>query len=756
MRDCSYQHLGLSKASNRLRIFRAILLFAALMNGYAIDALAAVPDFKNDVMAVLSKAGCNAGACHGNQNGKGGFKLSLRGQDPQRDYQTLVREYAGRRIDRLDADNSLILLKPTARLAHQGGLRFRHDSLEYQILRDWISAGAPAPRDDTPRLVRLEVTPREQVIVEPEMQLQLCATAVFSDGSRRDVKSLAVYEASDTSVNVGHDGLVSAMSFVETTVLVRYLSEQLAVRLAFIPARADFVWSDPPASGYIDQHVFAKLRSLRINPSEMADDFVFVRRAYLDALGVLPSADEARAFVADRQPDKRSQLIDELLLRPEFADHWALKWADLLRNEEKVLDQKGVEVFHGWIRESIANGKPLDQFVRELVSARGSSYQDPPSNYYRANRDPTTRGETTARLFLGTRLQCAKCHNHPFERWTQDDYYSWAALFAQIDYQIVDNNRKDKLDKNEFVGEQIVLVNSTGEVKNQRTGSTAQPRFLGGAALKLDADADRLEPLGSWLTSPDNALFARSQVNWIWYHLMGRGLVEPVDDFRETNPPVNPPLLAALAQDFVESGFDLRHIVRVIMNSRIYQLDALPNETNRDDVSNFSRAIVGRLTAEKLLDAQCQVLDAPADFAGYDPGLRAGQIPGVQNVRPRDKRPGEGDRFLKTFGKPDRLLACECERSNETTLSQAFVLIGGPGLNQRLAQSGNRLDRLSQSPQVDAEVIDELYWTALSRPPTDAEMSAAIDLLSATPDRFVALQDLTWALLNAKEFVFRR
>ncbi|MCH7727446.1 MAG: DUF1553 domain-containing protein [Planctomycetes bacterium] len=455
-------------------------------------------------------------------------------------------------------------------------------------------------------------------------------------------------------------------------------------------------------------------------------------------------------------PAKRTRLIDELLARPEFADHWALKWSDLLRNEEKVLDTKGVEVFHAWIRESIARGKPVDQFVRDLIMARGSTYKHAAANFWRANRLPLVRAETTARLFLGTRLQCAKCHNHPFERWTQDDYYRWAALFARIDYKIVENKRRDKFDKHEFIGEQIVLVKDEGEVKNARTGQVATPRFLGADTPALAGKSDRLAALAKWLTSKENKRFAKAQVNWIWYHVMARGLVDPIDDFRETNPAINPGLLDALGEDFVDHNFDLRHIVRVIMNSQTYQRSAVPNKTNVDDQSNFSRAIVRRLTAEQLLDAQSQVADVPLRFAGYDRPLRAGQLPGVQKVRRRDKTLEAGDRFLRAFGKPQRLLACECERSNETNLKHVFLLVGGEGINHRLSQPGNRLERLALSKLSDKDVVSELYWTALGRPPTPREQEVAVELIEATKNRFQALQDLAWALLNAKEFIFRK
>jgi hypothetical protein len=421
------------------------------------------------------------------------------------------------------------------------------------------------------------------VLVDPVDQAQIRVVACFTDGKSRDVTTLACYEPTNRVVNVDAAGLVHREQLGEATVVVRFLDQQVPVQLAFLPARPNFAWNDPPAVNYIDELVFAKLRTLQLNPSPLADDATFIRRAHLDAIGLLPTLDETRSFLADCSPEKRTRLIDALLLRPEFAEHWALKWADLLRNEEKVLDAKGVDAFSTWIRESISTGKPLDQFVRELVVARGQTYEHPPANFYRANRDPLTRGETAARLFLGVRLQCARCHNHPYDRWTQDDYYSWAALFGRIDYDVKSNERKDKLDKNEFNGEQIVLVKDEGEVRNPRTGEDAPPRFLGAETPPMDAQADRLPPLAGWLASPRNEMFIRAQVNFVWYHLLGCGLVEPIDDFRITNPPSNPALLDALAADFAASGFDLRTHIRTIMTSRSYQLSSVPNETNADD-----------------------------------------------------------------------------------------------------------------------------------------------------------------------------
>jgi hypothetical protein len=741
--------------ANPYRRLAACCLFLLVAGLCAPGRSEEAVSFDRDVMAVLSKAGCNMGACHGNLNGKGGFKLSLRGEDPVADYQSLLRGADQRRVNLLDPAASLILQKPSGQVVHQGGLRFKRDSLEYEILTNWIASGASGPDPQSPSLKRLEVAPAEAILVEPAESAQLVVTAHFADGSRRDVSQLACYELTNRHASVNHDGLVNRESLGETTVLVRYLNQQAAVRLAFLPSRPGFAFTAPEPANTIDELVLAKLQSLQINPSAASDDATFIRRATLDAIGLLPTADEARQFVADAAPDKRERLIERLLTRPEFAEHWALKWADLLRTEEKVLDAKGVDLFYTWIRDWIAAGRPLDEFVRELVSARGSTYQNPPANFYRANRDPLTRGETTARLFLGVRLQCARCHNHPYDVWTQDDYFNWAAVFGRIDYQILSNKRRDKLDKHEFNGEQVVLIKDTGEVKNPRTGGDAQPRFLGGYSPPMHPAEDRLAPLANWLTSADNQAFVRSQVNFVWYHLLGRGIVEPIDDFRVTNPPSNPALLAALANDFAASGFNLRHLVRTIMTSRTYQLAAEPNETNREDEANFARATVRRLPAETLLDAQFQAIGAFSEFNGYPAGTRAGQVRGTIRIRSREKRPASADRFLKTFGKPERLLACECERSNETTLKQAFTLIGDEGLNDLLGDDDNRLAALARSELAPGEIAAELYWSALSRPPTSEELAAAESLLSSSDDRFAALQDLAWALLNSKEFIFR-
>ena len=732
------------------RIANLLLAAAAVCSGAE-----SVPDavsFRNDVMAVLSKGGCNSGPCHGNQNGKAGFKLSLRGEDPAWDFRVLTRDAFARRTNPMEPDQSLVLLKVTTQIAHEGGLRFRQDSPEYDVLRRWIAAGQPDDIATAPRVERIEVTPSEHIMVAPETNVALRATAFFSDGSNRDVTSMAVYDPSSTFVKVSHDGLVTADAPGECVVLVRYLEAQAPVRLAFVPARPGFVAQKTPANNFIDEHVFAKLRALRMNPSALCSDSEFIRRASLDLLGLLPTADEAKKFMADPGTDKRSRLVDSWLERPEFADFWALKWSDVLRNEEKVLDQKGIQAYHDWMRGSLATNKPLDQFVRELLSARGSTYKNPPANFYRANREAVTRAEAAAQLFLGTRLQCAKCHNHPFDRWTQADYYDWADVFARIDYKVLQNKRRDDLDKHEFVGEQIVFVSRSGEVTNPHTGKPASPRFLGERSTV--PEGDRLEALAIWLTRQTN--FSRAQVNWVWFHLIGRGIVDPIDDFRPTNPASHPALLDELARDFTQQGFDLRKLIRRVMNSRTYQLSAQPNESNAEDTMNFSHALPRRLTAEQLLDSQHQVLGVPSRFNGFPVGTRAAQLPGGSPVRRNEVKMGGDEKFLAMFGKPARLLACECERSSETTLGQTFQLISSPQINSLLTDKDNRLTRLIESGRSGREMVEELYWTALSRPPGSQELAEASAHLEESSDKRAALEDITWALLNAKEFVLRR
>lgn len=715
---------------------------------------AEVPSFRNDVMAAMSKAGCNLGTCHGNATGKGGFKLSLRGQDIDYDFAALSRDVSGRRVNVFEPDESLLLLKGTNKLAHEGGKRMDAKGWEYQVLRNWISAGMPAATSADARLKKLEVSPPEAILEENQTQVQITAKATFSDGSQRDVTAQAVYEPLQNGlVEVSPAGLVRRLQFGEPTVLVRFLDQSIPVRLTFLRASPGFAWSKPRPNNYVDSHVFTKLKTLRINPSPVCSDEVFIRRAYLDLLGMVPQADEARAFATDKSPDKRARLVDKLLVRQEFADFWALKWADVLKVEGRTLDEKGMKFFHSWIRDAIARNRPVDALVRDMLSARGSTYQEAPSNFYRANRTASARAVTAAQVFLGTRLQCAECHNHPFDRWTQDDYYAWSAVFGQVDYKILANKPRDKNDKHEFNGEQVVFLNPKLSVENPRTGEKARPRFLGADMPPLAASQDELQAAAAWLTSSQNPLFAKSQTNRIWYHLMGRGLVDPVDDFRLTNPASHPKLLEELTRDFIRSGFDLRHMIRTIMLSQTYQLDSTPDKTNAADEINYSHNLPRRLSAEQLFDSLYLAMRVrPA--LNENIGLRAGQLAGPRAGR-GSPDPASPEAFLVQFGRPKRELSCECERANDTSIGQIFQFISGPVVGKVIGEKYNRLTSLAKNDN-PAAVVRDLYWALLTRAPTADEARVMESLLVSAQNKRTALEDIAWSLVNAKEFVLRR
>lgn len=698
-------------------------------------------------MAVLSKAGCNLGACHGNGQGKGGFKLSLRGQDSIDDWQAIVREQGGRRVNPFEPEQSLVFLKATGAIPHEGGKRFSSDSVEGKAVLDWLRGGA-VDSPDAAAPTELIVSPNSEVIIEPKRDVRIRVTAKFADGSTRDVSRLAVYDPSNLSVKIAPNGHVESLSPSEVTVSVRYLGKQVPVRLAFIPARADFVWSGSSGAGFIDEHVFEKLRSLRMNPSALCDDATFVRRVYLDLIGVIPNGETAQIFVADADPQKRAKLVERLLTREEFADFWALKWADLLRIEERQLDANGVKLFHGWIRKSIADGKPVDAFARELLSARGSTYENPPANWWRANRDPVARAENTARVFLGSQINCAQCHNHPFERWTQADYYDWTAVFRRVGYKIVKNDRKDESDQKEFKGDQIVNMTGNARVVNPRTGSVASMRFLGGDAPAAGEGKDELDALGDWL--PRNPQFARMQVNRVWANLLGRGLVDPVDDFRASNPPSHPELLDALAKDFSAHGYDLRRLVKMIVLSTTYQLAATPNVSNADDTASAARAVVKRLGAEQILDSSAKALGSTLEIPGFPELTRISQSPaGRKHYRPLES---DWDFFQLAFGKPPRLVATDCERIDEPTVVQAFQLISGSVLRDLITRS-KRISEWVGKPV--EESVNEMFWAILTRAPKPAEL-AKFSAHLAAEDRKKATEDAAWALLNSKEFLFRR
>ncbi|MBS0208515.1 MAG: DUF1549 domain-containing protein [Planctomycetes bacterium] len=733
-----------------------LLLTIALMSWTAPAVRAAdTVSFERDVMAVLSRTGCNQGACHGNQNGKNGFKLSLRGQSPEIDYRILLREQFNRRVNVEQPEQSLLLLKAIAAVPHGGGARFRPGSLEYNTLRDWIAQGAPSDPADLPKLVGIKVEPRVRFVPANETEVPIRAVAKFADGAERDVTRWAVYTPSTPIVTVSPDGVVTRQQFGETSVLVRYLHQQATARLAFVSEHADFRWPNPPVKNVVDKFVMQKLERLRIAPSQLCTDTVFARRAYLDLLGRLPSIDEAGQFAADTAADKRARLIDALLEEPEFADFWAMKWADLLRAEERTLDRKGVQAFHHWIRQAIAEGQPLNEFAADMLDARGSTYSNPPTNFYRAHRDPITRAEAIGQVFLGVRLQCARCHNHPFDHWTQDDYYRWAGVFARVDYKIVENRRNDRNDKHEFDGEQIVYVTETGEVKNPDTGKDVPAQLLA-TKKPLDSGADRLESLADWIRQPNHPLFAPVQVNRIWFHLMGRGLVEPIDDFRATNPASHPELLDALVAEFKSHRFDLRHLIRLIMNSHSYQMASETNSTNADDELNYSHQVARALSAEPLLDALHQATGTPSRFKGFPAGLRAVQIPGLRTDKSRNGAIGPEEQFLLKFGKPARQLSCECERSSDVTLGQTFQMVSGGVVNELLTAADNRIARAITDKQSDDQIIDQLFWATLSRPPSAEVRGALASHVAQQKDRRQGLEDVLWSLVNSKEFLLRQ
>jgi hypothetical protein len=701
--------------------------------------------YRNDVVPILAKAGCNAGACHGNLNGKGGFHLSLRGDFPDFDLLALSRDQFGRRINSADPGRSLIVMKPTGQLPHEGGLRFAVDSIEAGIMRRWISEGIHDDHETAVKLKRIQVFPAERIQTTPRFSQQLAVIAEFADGTTRDVTRQAAYDVSDpTRVEVSPDGLVRANGPSEVVVSMRLLGARAVSRLAFLDDRPGFVWTNPPSNNLVDDHVFAKLKGLRINPSPVASDPVFLRRVYLDLIGRLPEPEESRAFLVDREPAKRSTLIDGLIDRPEFADFWALKWADLLRNEEMVMGGKGIWVFQRWLRDRIASDLPLDELARRIVSTTGSTWREPASSFHRTNRDPLTAAETVGQVFLGIRLQCARCHNHPFDIWTQDNYYGLAAYFANVSRKQISNLRRDRLDKHEINGDELVFLRGRPRIANPRTGKLLEPRPPYGQGSPGPDDRNVLDDLAQWLTV-DNPQFTRNLANRIWFHLFGRGIVDPVDDFRDSNPPSIPPLLDTLAAELQANGMRLRPLVALIAKSRVYQLSATPNRDNREDVANFSHAAVRLVPAEVLLDAISQVLAVPQRIANAPRAIRTTQLPGVRT----------GGSFLRDFGKPERLLTCECERSEATTLAQAFQMINGDNIRQKLQSPTNRIAKLIDEGTGDPKILEELYLAALCRPPTQAESKAMSAHLQRADNRRAAWEDVSWAILNSKEFLLR-
>ncbi len=713
--------------------------------------------FTRDVMPVLSKAGCNGGGCHGNQNGKGGFKLSLWGENPTLDHKNILS--SEKRANPSNPEVSKLLRKPTLLEKHEGDKRFDLESEEYRILHDWLKLGAKNDIDSAPQLESIRIIPSSVLLSAPNKKINLQVKAKFSNGEEKDVSQWAVYESANLGAEVSAGGELEFSQPGETTVFVRYMGGRASMRAALIKANDNYKWKGPSSKNEIDHYVFSKLKLFNQNPSAVSDDLTFLRRVSLDVTGSLPSSDTARSFLSDKRKDKRSILIEELLKSEEYASFWALKWADLLRVEEKTLDSKGVEKIYGWLKEMIGSGKPLDQFTKDILCATGSTYNNPPANFYRALRAPVNRAEAVAQVFIGTRINCAKCHDHPFENVRQDDYYRFAAIFDAIDYEIIENKRKDGFDKHRFVGEQVIKLVSADKFQNKflkdpRTKKPPEPGFLDSSSGPIKSFDNRLEEVADWITS--HPRFAKVQANRIWSNLVGQPLVDPIDDVRETNPASNPELLQFLSKELIESGFDQKHLIRLITNSITYQLSSDPGLVlNIGTDLTFARAKVMRYPAEVIIDAAHKSMSIEGEFSDSFKSKYAITMPGVDSVH-LSKNPHENDKFLKIFGKPARLTNSDAERSNETTLAQVFELTAGKTLNTILSHQENKIGQLLKNGKDDLEIIDELYWSILTRPPVDEEWSAFLSYLNLSSNRRSALEDVAWSLLNAKEFLLRR
>ena len=700
-----------------------------------IEAPAPV-SFKNETQMALTKAGCNAGACHGSPSGKGGFRLSLRAYDPELDIMTARSEFFGRRANIMEPAESLLLRKPLMEVAHGGGKRLKKGDPAHKVLEQWIGEGLRLDAATEPDLVRIETIPSKRVLKQLATRQQIVVLGHFSDGTVRDVTALTDFTSSSESIgSVNVQGLVTKNGRGETAILARYLTGMSTTYLTFLEEVPGFAWNNPAESNFVDAAVFEKLKQLQILPSDVCTDDEFLRRVTLDLTGRLPSADEAKALIADAaNPNRRAVIVDRLLDSNEFASFWALKWGDVLRSNSKKLKTAGVHKFREWIYESIRSDKPLDQFARELLTANGSVFENPPANFWRASRDPLDATETTAQLFLGVRIQCAKCHNHPFERWTQDNYYGIAAAFARV-------GRKNSVDADE----EVIFTQAGGEVTQPRTNKQMKVHLLLKGDVDVPADQDRRTVFAAWLTSPENPFFAKSVTNRIWGHLMGRGIVEPVDDFRDSNPPSNARLIDELSKQFVSNGFSQKWAVRTICNSRTYQLSSRKNGFNKDDEIYSSHANTRLLSAEQLLDGICAVTSVPEQFPGFPLGTRACEL----------ADPPTDHYFLKVFGQPQREMACQCERSSESNLSQALQMINGPVVHNKLRADNGRIALMIKDMKPDDEIIASLYLAALARTPSAEELTASKTHIAAQTDRRQALEDVGWAILNSKEFLFQ-
>lgn len=700
-------------------------------------------DFELDVLPIFTKFGCNAGACHGKQRGQNGFQLSLLAFDPDFDFDALTKESRGRRLSLSRPEQSLLLLKPIGVVPHGGGKRLDANSPDFATLRNWVLAGMPRAIPNAPKLERISVEPSD-VVLSANSQKALKVTAHYSNGSTRDVTRLSQFQSNEPAVAAVNDaGLISTNVVTgESAVMARYMN-LIAVCTVSVPLANDVpkeFYDKLPRKNFIDDLVWKKLERLRLTPSEPAPDHTFLRRAFIDIIGRAPTADEARQFLDDPSPNKRETLVDHLLSQPDYADHWANKWADLLRPNPYHIGIKSVLNYDAWIRDAFRKNKPYDQFVRELVAAKGSTWRNGNANMFRDRRQPDELTTIVSQVFLGIRLECAKCHHHPFEKWGQDDFYSFAAYFSRV-------GRKGTGISAPISGsEEFIFTGKSGQVVHPGTQKVMEPRPLFGNSPPLPADADPRDVLAEWITSRENTYFAQVMVNRVWTDLMERGLVEPVDDLRASNPPSNGPLLEALAADFCDNGYDIKKLIRRITTSHVYGLSSVPNDRNASDTRNYSRHYRQRLRGEVLLDSISQITGAPDNFAAAAPGTRAKEL---WTVRIESQ-------FLDAFGRPDENQDPPCERQSDTTVVQVLHLMNSESLYSKVTADSGTAAQLAKSDLAPAAVVENLYLSLYSRRPTDAESKAAVALFeNQGANRRQVIEDLMWAMLNTPEFVFK-
>jgi hypothetical protein len=719
------------------RILPWSLSLLAVLTG-PVSAAERPVDFRTDVIAALSHAGCSSGACHGSPQGKNGFRLSLRGYDPDLDLFALTRADMGRRVDRLRPENGLFLLKGTGRIPHQGGVRLLPTDPAYRVLLRWVAEGC---RDaGPPAITRLEVLPERRRLPADDPEQDLKVRAHFKTGEVRDVTSLSNFTVNDSdAISLGPYGRVRFHRTAEVTVLVRYLEHFAGARLSWVRPDPKFVFRAPKPINNIDEHVFARQREMQLVPAAVAPDEVFLRRVYLDVIGALPTPEEVRTFLDSTNPQKREKLIECLLDRDEFTFFWALKWADVMRGSTTTLSKRGVHSFHRYLVRNVARDRPLNDFAREMLTGLGNTLHKPAASFYRVSRTSEECAETMAQLFLGVRLQCAKCHNHPFENITQTDYYGLAAFFAQVERK----GAKFMLD------DEIICLVPGREVQNPQTRKKQDPVAFGIAAGKLDPEDDRRKWLADWLTLPDNPYFAACFVNRIWYHLFGQGIVEPVDDFRATNPPSNLELLQALTGEFTKNGYRLKPLLRTILASKTYQLSATaPSQSAfaaRAD-RYFTHARVKMLSAEQVLDAVSAATGVPERFPGFPLGTRAIELPEGGIKHP----------FLQAFAKPVRDVTCECAREDDPSLPQMLHLLNNADLLVKIRSPKNRITGWLAKERDPKRLIENVYLATLSRRPTCAEVAVVQrHIADLKDDLSKALRDLQFALVNSSEFLLR-